>query len=112
MQSSKRTLRSHEIPVPLSVLALATAPGIGTTNSTFGSAGGGVGGGASTGTNNIGSVGGGPTSNGTPLLETDLDLHFSLQYPHFIKRDGNRLVFYLLNFQQSRTYNCLSLDCL
>lgn len=29
-----------------------------------------------------------PQSGG--LLETDLDLHFSLQYPHFIKRDGNR----------------------
>lgn len=27
---------------------------------------------------------------GTPLTETELDLHFSLQYPHFIKRDGNR----------------------
>lgn len=26
------------------------------------------------------------------LLEAELDLHFSLQYPHFIKRDGNRYV--------------------
>lgn len=25
------------------------------------------------------------------LLETGLDLTFSLQYPHFLKRDGNRL---------------------
>ncbi|XP_059160273.1 phosphofurin acidic cluster sorting protein 2-like isoform X2 [Physella acuta] len=25
------------------------------------------------------------------LLDTDLDLSFSLQYPHFLKRDGNRL---------------------
>lgn len=93
MQSSKRTLRSHEIPVPLSVLASATAPGVGTANSAFGSVGGVGGGSAGIGTNIIGGVGSGPTSNGTPLLETDLDLHFSLQYPHFIKRDGNRLVF-------------------
>jgi len=25
------------------------------------------------------------------LLDTELDLHFALQYPHFIKRDGNQL---------------------
>lgn len=110
MQSSKRTLRSHEIPVPLSVLASTTAPGVGTTNSTFGSAGVGVG--ASVGANNIGSVGGGPTSNGAPLLETDLDLHFSLQYPHFIKRDGNRLVFEVIYFQKMCTLTCSSSDCL
>lgn len=30
--------------------------------------------------------------SGPVFFETDLDLHFSLQYPHFIKRDGNRLV--------------------
>ncbi|XP_077300386.1 phosphofurin acidic cluster sorting protein KrT95D isoform X2 [Arctopsyche grandis] len=45
MHSSKRTLRSHEIPLP---------------------------------------------PNGA-LLDTELDLNFSLQYPHFVKRDGNRL---------------------
>lgn len=107
MQSSKRTLRSHEIPVPLSVLASTTAPGVGTTNSTFGSVSGGVGGGVTIGANNIGCVGGGPTSNGTPLLETDLDLHFSLQYPHFIKRDGNRLVFNLQMTKILQQIKCL-----
>lgn len=25
------------------------------------------------------------------LLDTDLEMTFSLQYPHFLKRDGNRL---------------------
>lgn len=25
------------------------------------------------------------------LLDTELDLHFALQYPHFLKRDGNKL---------------------
>lgn len=25
------------------------------------------------------------------LLDTDLEMSFSLQYPHFLKRDGNRL---------------------
>lgn len=59
MQSSKRTLRSHEIPVPQ--LAI----------SSYGS-------------------GVGLPLNSPPLLETELDLHFSLQYPHFLKRDGNR----------------------
>ena len=44
MQSSKRTLRSNEIPLP-------------------------------------------PTG----LLDTELDLAFSLQYPHFLKREGNTL---------------------
>jgi hypothetical protein len=57
MQSSKRTLRSHEIPVPQ-----LTIP----------------------------SYGGSIQLNSPPLLETELDLHFSLQYPHFLKRDGNR----------------------
>jgi hypothetical protein len=59
MQSSKRTLRSHEIPLP----QLSTVP-----SSSFG----------------------GIQLNSPPLLETELDLHFSLQYPHFLKRDGNR----------------------
>lgn len=158
MQSSKRTLRSHEIPVPQCALvghtctpqsssssaaancggsaannattaaaqsqSTATASGgggggasagasqshsnqmtaghatISSTNScgafgTFGSANGGTsaeaggGGGAASG----GGGGCGTAGCGTPqstLLETDLDLHFSLQYPHFIKRDGNR----------------------
>ena len=44
MQSSKRTLRSNEIPLPH-----------------------------------------------TGLLDTELDLAFSLQYPHFLKREGNTL---------------------
>lgn len=38
---------------------------------------------------NVGNAGIG-TTNAMPLTETELDLHFSLQYPHFIKRDGNR----------------------
>lgn len=72
MQSSKRTLRSHEISVGQSIFAVGGGtytPGAGTNNTSYGSLGGG---------------------NGTALLETELDLHFSLQYPHFIKRDGNR----------------------
>lgn len=83
MQSSKRILRSHEIPVPQSLLS----PNQIQNNST-GGAGGGGGCGA-------GSGGGGQTNN-TPLLETELDLHFSLQYPHFIKRDGNRYDVFLI----------------
>lgn len=79
MQSSKRTLRSHEIPVPPSTLS---APGATQTTNTFG-----------TGVGTGGIVSGGcGMLNSPPLLETELDLHFSLQYPHFIKRDGNRLV--------------------
>lgn len=77
MQSSKRTLRSHEIPVPQII-----TPG---------------------GGNNAGILGQQQQvlqqSNGIagelrspPFFETDLDLHFSLQYPHFLKRDGNRYV--------------------
>lgn len=58
MQSSKRTLRSHEIPVPQ-----LTIPSY---------------------------MSGGIQLNSPPMLETELDLHFSLQYPHFLKRDGNR----------------------
>lgn len=76
MQSSKRTLRSHEIPVPQSILSAGATQmsGVGT-----GGSGGIVSGGCG-------------MLNSPPLLETELDLHFSLQYPHFIKRDGNRLV--------------------
>ena len=64
MQSSKRTLRSHEIPVPQ-----LTIP------SSYGGA-----------NMNISSP---------PTIEIELDLHFSLQYPHFLKRDGNRYVIIL-----------------
>uniref|UniRef100_A0A336L930 CSON006338 protein n=1 Tax=Culicoides sonorensis TaxID=179676 RepID=A0A336L930_CULSO len=84
MQSSKRTLRSHEIPVPQII--------------TPGGGGGNVG--------NAGILGQQQQvllqSNGIagelrspPFFETDLDLHFSLQYPHFLKRDGNRLLILL-----------------
>lgn len=153
MQSSKRTLRSHEIPVPLSALQQPPAaqtdryttvtdgrPGglasgltsgsgmqsaqhqgggpvnsganapLSATNScgAFGSLGatggganvgaaaagcgvGSAGGVLSSGGGNGGGNSGGSGGNSQPaLLETDLDLHFSLQYPHFIKRDGNR----------------------
>lgn len=84
MQSSKRTLRSHEIPVPQSFLTGSSSGGIGSAGS----------GPPSLGTSNVnnttfGSLGG---SVQQPYFETDLDLHFSLQYPHFIKRDGNRFV--------------------
>ena len=111
MQSSKRTLRSHEIQVAQvpSVNISSTMPQTmqttgGLTN-TFGSSiiGGGVGGGGGVGVGGIGGnitgigVGGGLTTNNAPLFETDLDLHFSLQYPHFIKRDGNRCAFKLLS---------------
>lgn len=68
MQSSKRTLRSHEISVGQSIFAVGGAintTGVGANSTPFG-------------------------GNGTALLETELDLHFSLQYPHFLKRDGNR----------------------
>lgn len=67
MQSSKRTLRSHEIPVP----QLITPSG-------------------GTATNGVAS-----DLRSPPYFETDLDLHFSLQYPHFLKRDGNRLLILL-----------------
>lgn len=76
MQSSKRTLRSHEIPIPQSILsAFGTAVGTG------GGSGSGI------------VSGGCGILNSPPLLETELDLHFSLQYPHFIKRDGNRFLY-------------------
>lgn len=84
MQSSKRTLRSHEIPVPQTFLTGSNSVGFG---STTGSAPPSL---AACNLNNtsFGSIGGSASS----FFETDLDLHFSLQYPHFIKRDGNRFV--------------------
>ncbi|XP_073816381.1 phosphofurin acidic cluster sorting protein KrT95D isoform X2 [Musca autumnalis] len=158
MQSSKRTLRSHEIPISgASFMPIASGNNT-STSSTGGGATGGIGGGTggnvsntgggttsnttannssaggmgnlsimqqgntshtsamhnsaqsniggSGGGNshmvgtpgNIGNVGIGTTGNPTagllmsgsvPLSETELDLNFSLQYPHFIKRDGN-----------------------
>jgi hypothetical protein len=54
MQSSKRTLRSNEIPVP--------ADG---------------------------------------MLDTELELQFSLQYPHYLKRDGNNL---MIQLQRRKRY--------
>lgn len=86
MQSSKRTLRSHEIPVPQTVLTGSNS--VGFASMTTGSAPTSL---ATCNLNNtsFGSIGG---SGASPYFETDLDLHFSLQYPHFIKRDGNRFV--------------------
>lgn len=86
MQSSKRTLRSHEIPVPQTFLTGSNSVGFG--GLTGGSAPPSL---AACNVNNtsFGSIGG---SGATSFFETDLDLHFSLQYPHFIKRDGNRFV--------------------
>lgn len=80
MQSSKRTLRSHEIPVPQSILSAGATQTTNTFGTVVGTGGGGI------------ISGGCGMLNSPPLLETELDLHFSLQYPHFIKRDGNRLV--------------------
>ncbi|XP_062536247.1 phosphofurin acidic cluster sorting protein 2 isoform X2 [Armigeres subalbatus] len=91
MQSSKRTLRSHEIPVPQS---LSTGYG-----STIGS--------ISMGGNTPGIAGQGGQLNSPPLLETELDLHFSLQYPHFIKRDGNRLLILLQRRKKYKTRTIL-----
>lgn len=123
MQSSKRILRSHEIPIPqqqnVSNSTQSGSTGTGTNilsslypsihgNSISGGSSG-VGGGSpsvsgaglnnssiQTGCSNLSTAidinsGGSTTTNhSTPLITTDLDLHFSLQYPHFIKRDGNR----------------------
>ncbi|XP_058979640.1 phosphofurin acidic cluster sorting protein 1 isoform X3 [Musca domestica] len=169
MQSSKRTLRSHEIPISgASFMQIASGTNTSATGSGSGAIGGsgggggpgsgsntggasgvsnttsnnagGIGGGAGVGNlsimqqgnasmttamlnsaqsnmgsggagvgsggnshmigtpGNIGNVGIGTTGNPTagllmsgsvPLSETELDLNFSLQYPHFIKRDGN-----------------------
>ncbi|XP_013104338.2 phosphofurin acidic cluster sorting protein 1 isoform X1 [Stomoxys calcitrans] len=51
--------------------------------------------GIGTATNPNGGGGGMLLGGSLPLSETELDLNFSLQYPHFIKRDGNRLVILL-----------------
>lgn len=89
MQSSKRTLRSHEIPVPPVFLSGSNSSGGGSiaNSSAIGS------GPISLNTSNINNssfVGGGGSALVPVYFEADLDLHFSLQYPHFIKRDGNR----------------------
>ncbi|XP_034488716.1 phosphofurin acidic cluster sorting protein 2 isoform X2 [Drosophila innubila] len=94
MQSSKRTLRSHEIPINGSAL---TSMASSRENSMQGNSplANVIGGSGLIGTpGNVGNAGIG-TNNMMPLTETELDLHFSLQYPHFIKRDGNRLVILL-----------------
>ncbi|KFB46872.1 AGAP003312-PA-like protein [Anopheles sinensis] len=103
MQSSKRTLRSHEIPVPQSISsaygsggAIGGAPG-----------GGSIGVGLTGGTGGIIGGGGAGQLNSPPLLETELDLHFSLQYPHFIKRDGNRLLILLQRRKKYKTRTIL-----
>lgn len=41
------------------------------------------------------------------IMEADLDLNFSLQYPHFIKRDGNRLVIMLQRRKKYKTRTIL-----
>ncbi|XP_021708579.1 phosphofurin acidic cluster sorting protein 2 isoform X2 [Aedes aegypti] len=91
MQSSKRTLRSHEIPVPQSL-----STGYGSTISSGNMSG-----------SAPGVVGQGGQLNSPPLLETELDLHFSLQYPHFIKRDGNRLLILLQRRKKYKTRTIL-----
>nr|XP_040229691.2 phosphofurin acidic cluster sorting protein 2 [Anopheles coluzzii] len=116
MQSSKRTLRSHEIPVPQSLSAGYGSTGvIGTGSITGGAVGGGLtggtglaGGGGVGGGVGVGGCGGGAGQlNSPPLLETELDLHFSLQYPHFIKRDGNRLLILLQRRKKYKTRTIL-----
>nr|XP_036673436.1 phosphofurin acidic cluster sorting protein 2 isoform X2 [Drosophila suzukii] len=93
MQSSKRTLRSHEIPINGSALTSSASLQGNSPMSVAGGAGGAGGGGG--GTPGSAVTGGGGLGVAVPLTETELDLHFSLQYPHFIKRDGNRLVILL-----------------
>lgn len=88
MQSSKRTLRSDEIPVPQTFLTGSNSFGIGSSS---GSAPPSLAA-CNTNSTSFGSIGGGNAAS--PFFETDLDLHFSLQYPHFIKRDGNRYDFF------------------
>uniref|UniRef100_A0A1A9WTT2 Phosphofurin acidic cluster sorting protein 1/2 N-terminal C2 domain-containing protein n=1 Tax=Glossina brevipalpis TaxID=37001 RepID=A0A1A9WTT2_9MUSC len=119
MQSSKRTLRSHEISINGAGLLHV---GGGTMAATSGNTSNIVSSGSGIGMNLLqqsnspiavgssSSVGGcqntgnvqlvsatmvSTSGNATPLAETELDLNFSLQYPHFIKRDGNRLVILL-----------------
>ncbi|KAH8417943.1 hypothetical protein KR222_008989 [Zaprionus bogoriensis] len=94
MQSSKRTLRSHEIPINGSALTSVASSREGSLqgNSPLANV---VGGSGLIGTpGNVGNAGIG--TNAVPLTETELDLHFSLQYPHFIKRDGNSRLVILL----------------
>lgn len=76
MQSSKRTLRSHEIPVP----QIITPGGTGVSAGILGQQ-------QQVLQQSNGIAG---ELRSPPFFETDLDLHFSLQYPHFLKRDGNR----------------------
>ncbi|EDW84541.1 uncharacterized protein Dwil_GK13084, isoform A [Drosophila willistoni] len=102
MQSSKRTLRSHEIPINGSALNSTTAAKESAISSSSMQGNSplsniAAGGSLLIGTpGNVGNAGIGTGTAGTlPLTETELDLHFSLQYPHFIKRDGNRLVILL-----------------
>lgn len=140
MQSSKRTLRSHEIPInganllqqgtasnasaslnssamgganagnnALTIMQQGNSPNV--NDRMMNSSGGqsnisGVGGGTGNaqhsslllgtpgniGNSGIGTAGMMISGGGVPLAETELDLNFSLQYPHFIKRDGNRCV--------------------
>ncbi|XP_055551781.1 phosphofurin acidic cluster sorting protein 2 isoform X3 [Wyeomyia smithii] len=91
MQSSKRTLRSHEIPVSQSL-----STGYGSTQ-----------GGGSLASGTTGVTGQSGQLNSPPLLEAELDLHFSLQYPHFIKRDGNRLLILLQRRKKYKTRTIL-----
>ncbi|KRF83793.1 phosphofurin acidic cluster sorting protein 2 isoform X2 [Drosophila virilis] len=93
MQSSKRTLRSHEIPINGTALTSMASSRESSMqgNSPLANV---IGGSGLIGTpGNVGNAGIG--TGALPLTETELDLHFSLQYPHFIKRDGNRLVILL-----------------
>ncbi|XP_049532098.1 phosphofurin acidic cluster sorting protein 2 isoform X1 [Anopheles darlingi] len=104
MQSSKRTLRSHEIPVPQSLTSAfssTAAMGGGGASTIGGATAGGGGGGGPTGGGAAGQL------NSPPLLETELDLHFSLQYPHFIKREGNRLLILLQRRKKYKTRTIL-----
>lgn len=155
MQSSKRILRSHEIPVVVvqqqqqqgvsasninsssaSASNNTVSPGLITSSSAMGAMDGlntasgisatgplstastvntisSVGGGgvapqisAVSSVNNSAIAGGGGglvnnNNNYSAIMEADLDLNFSLQYPHFIKRDGNRL---LITLQRRKKY--------
>ncbi|XP_030369218.1 phosphofurin acidic cluster sorting protein 2 isoform X2 [Scaptodrosophila lebanonensis] len=100
MQSSKRTLRSHEIPINgTAATALLQQTSAAGSSMQGNSPVANVGGAMLIGTpGNVGNAGIGTSSSlsvSVPLTEIELDLHFSLQYPHFIKRDGNRLVILL-----------------
>ncbi|XP_058118102.1 phosphofurin acidic cluster sorting protein 2 [Anopheles ziemanni] len=107
MQSSKRTLRSHEIPVPQSISTGYSSGGAGLGSIGGAPGGGSIGVGLTGGTGGIIGGGGVGQLNSPPLLETELDLHFSLQYPHFIKRDGNRLLILLQRRKKYKTRTIL-----